>query len=268
MSEERYKNGKIYTIRYRGDDNLIYVGSTCLPLYKRWHNHKKGCFNENYHGYNYYVYQKIRETNNINDWYIELYEEYPCENKEQLLKREGEVIRELGNLNQRIAGRSYKEYYEDNKEQISERQKKYYEDHKEKRTDYQKQYYEDNKEKVSEQKRQYDIKNKEKISEYQKQYQSYNKERISGQKKEYYEQNKEKFSEHQKKYQNENKEKLLENKKIYYELNKEKISEQRKEKILCPCGCEVVKCQLKRHQQSKKHLDLINSNSNENNENL
>ena len=34
MSGERYKNGKIYTIRYRNDDSLIYVGSSCLPLYK------------------------------------------------------------------------------------------------------------------------------------------------------------------------------------------------------------------------------------------
>ena len=43
-SEERYKNGKIYTIRYRGDDSLIYVGSTCLPLYKRMYKHKYSCF--------------------------------------------------------------------------------------------------------------------------------------------------------------------------------------------------------------------------------
>ena len=33
-------------------------------------------------------YEKIRETN-IEDWYIELYEEFSCENKEQLNKREG-----------------------------------------------------------------------------------------------------------------------------------------------------------------------------------
>ena len=84
-SEERYKNGKIYTIRYRGDDSLIYVGSTCLPLYKRWYKHKSDCFNENFPGNNMYLYQKIRGTNDFENWYIELYEEYPCENKEQLL---------------------------------------------------------------------------------------------------------------------------------------------------------------------------------------
>ena len=37
----RYKNGKIYTIRNINDYNLIYVGSTIQPLYKRFHDHKK-----------------------------------------------------------------------------------------------------------------------------------------------------------------------------------------------------------------------------------
>jgi hypothetical protein len=41
MSKERYKNGKNNTFRCRNDDSLIYVGSTCLPWYKRWHKHKK-----------------------------------------------------------------------------------------------------------------------------------------------------------------------------------------------------------------------------------
>ena len=59
---------------------------------------------------------------------------------------------------------------------------------------------------------------------------------------------------------------IAEIKKEWYENNKVKISEQRKEKITCLCGCEVVKGQLKRHQQTKKHLDLINSNLNENKE--
>jgi hypothetical protein len=35
---DKYKNGKIYTIRYKNDDSLIYVGSTVQPLFKRWHH--------------------------------------------------------------------------------------------------------------------------------------------------------------------------------------------------------------------------------------
>ena len=37
---DKYKNGKIYTIRYKNDDSLIYVGSTIQPLFKRWYEHK------------------------------------------------------------------------------------------------------------------------------------------------------------------------------------------------------------------------------------
>ena len=57
--DKRYKNSKIYTIRYRNDNSLIYVGSTTQPLYKRWYEHKIKCFNENNRSYNYYVYQKF-----------------------------------------------------------------------------------------------------------------------------------------------------------------------------------------------------------------
>jgi len=34
---DKYKNGKIYTIRHKNDDSLIYVGSTVQPLFKRWY---------------------------------------------------------------------------------------------------------------------------------------------------------------------------------------------------------------------------------------
>ncbi len=68
----RYHDGKIYTIRCRIDDNLIYVGSTIQPLYKRWYDHKKRCNNPNDKEHNRYIYKKIRETNNLDDWYIEL----------------------------------------------------------------------------------------------------------------------------------------------------------------------------------------------------
>ncbi len=37
----KYNNGKIYTIRCKDDNNLIYVGSTIQPLYKRWNDHKE-----------------------------------------------------------------------------------------------------------------------------------------------------------------------------------------------------------------------------------
>ena len=85
MIDNKYKNGKIYTIRFYDDNNLIYVGSTIQSLYKRFADHKKNASYEKCKGYNMLIYQKMRETN-IEDWYIELYENVPCDNKEQLNK--------------------------------------------------------------------------------------------------------------------------------------------------------------------------------------
>jgi hypothetical protein len=94
-----YSTGKIYTVRYRGDNNFIYVGSTINLLTKRWNRHKSNCRNVNHSDYNKLLYQKIRETDDIDNWYVELYEAYPCENRDQLTRREGQIIREIGTLN-------------------------------------------------------------------------------------------------------------------------------------------------------------------------
>jgi hypothetical protein len=107
-----YSKGKIYTIRYRGDNNLVYVGSTTQNLSARMGAHRRKCRNANDIEYNKYLYQKMREVNNIDNWYIELYQASPCENKEQLCREEGKVIREIGILNQQIAGRTRTEYEE------------------------------------------------------------------------------------------------------------------------------------------------------------
>ena len=73
-------------------------------------------------GYTMLLYQKMWETD-FNNWYIELYEIFPCDNKEQLNKREGEIIREIATLSKNIAGRTIKEYYEQNKGNILEKKK-------------------------------------------------------------------------------------------------------------------------------------------------
>jgi hypothetical protein len=36
MTDSQYKSGKIYTIRYKNDCNLTYVGSTIQLLHKRF----------------------------------------------------------------------------------------------------------------------------------------------------------------------------------------------------------------------------------------
>ena len=122
-----YQDGKIYTIRCRTDDTLIYVGSTIQPLSKRMWGHKAVCNNDKYN--NRLIYKTI--NNNWDDWYIELHSLHPCSCKEELCKREGEIIREIGTLNVVINGRTDKEYYEENKDKISKQSKIKYEENKE-----------------------------------------------------------------------------------------------------------------------------------------
>ena len=142
--DERYKRGKIYTIRCRYDDTLIYVGSTIDKLAKRFAGHKVDSKRN-----------PLPLYNHINDdwknWYIELYEYFPCDNKEQLEKREGEVIREIATINRNIAGRSKKEYYQDNRDEILEERKQHYQDNRDKILEYHKQYHQDNRDERLEQ---------------------------------------------------------------------------------------------------------------------
>lgn len=149
-----YKNGKIYTIRYRNDDSLIYVGSTTNSLAKRFHDHKRVFNNEKQRDYNMPLYQKMRQTNDIDNWYIELFEEHPCENRNELNRREGQIIREMGTINKYIAGRTREEYKEDNKLLMVEYRQAYYQKNIDKQKQQVNQWYNDNKEKVIEQRKQ------------------------------------------------------------------------------------------------------------------
>ncbi len=72
------------------------------------------------------------------DWYIELYEEYPCDNKLQLCKKENEIIRQIATINkidyrtEEMKNQKDKEYRETNKEAIKIRNKQYVESNREK----------------------------------------------------------------------------------------------------------------------------------------
>ena len=90
-----YSQGKIYTIRCRDDNSLIYVGSTTQNLSQRLAGHKRLSTNLKYQ--NIKLYQTV--NNDWDNWYIELYELCPCNCKTELDKREGEVIRNIATLN-------------------------------------------------------------------------------------------------------------------------------------------------------------------------
>jgi hypothetical protein len=124
-----YNNGKIYSIRSYQTDN-IYVGSTTQSLSKRLSKHKA---HFNIWKNNNKKYYSSFEILKYDDAYIELIEEFSCENRMELEKREGEIIRATENcVNKIIAGRTNKQYRADNKAIIAERKKQYYESNKEK----------------------------------------------------------------------------------------------------------------------------------------
>ena len=85
---------------------------------------------------------------------IILIEEYPCENKEQLKRRERYWIENIegGCVNRYIPGRNHKEWEEDNKEHIQKKKKEYRQQHMEDMKKKDKNYYETNKERINKKK--------------------------------------------------------------------------------------------------------------------
>ena len=125
MSENsimKYANGKIYKI-VCNITNEVYYGSTKEPTvakrlavhvtdYKRW---KRGLRN-------FVTSFPIIERGNYNIYLVEL---YPCGTRDELSCREGFYQQNNECVNKRVAGRTAAEYYQDNREDILERQKQY-----------------------------------------------------------------------------------------------------------------------------------------------
>ena len=75
-----YSKYTIYSIR-NNIDNDVYVGSTVRPLHKRLEAHRSCVKNNRLECLN--LYSKMKELG-MDNFYIELVEECPCENVEQL----------------------------------------------------------------------------------------------------------------------------------------------------------------------------------------
>ena len=208
IERNKYNTSRIYKICSNLSDK-IYVGSTTQSLAQRLSEHIR----------DYKIYLKDNtqkfmmsyEIIKLNDAYISLIEECNFNNRQQLHKREGEVMKEYNNIivNKLIAGRTIKQWGIDNKEELIK----------------------------------YRLDNKESIAEKVKQYYETNKQSILTQQKQHYETNKQS---------------VLEQKKQYYEINKQSILEQRKQTFLCNCGKTLTICHKFKHEQTTKHLQLIN----------
>jgi hypothetical protein len=154
-----YENGKIYCIRNKSN-NLIYIGSTCQPLYKRFHQHKiaskKGSMK---------LYQHFKDIG-IENFYIELIEDFPCENKNELRAKEQYYCRaydtftnglnkisafiddvrinDIKEQKKKYYDKYYIEYYQNNQDAILENKKEYYNNKKNTIIEKAKVYYQNN----------------------------------------------------------------------------------------------------------------------------
>jgi hypothetical protein len=149
-----YENSKIYKL-WSPSKNLVYYGSTTETLSRRLSGHLTGYNRHKNNNTTAYVNSfKILECE---DYKIELVEEYPCNNKQQLCKKEGEYIKANECVNKLIAGRTKQEWYKENPDNVAKKNKKYADNNKEKI----KAYNDANADKIKEYKRQWYLKQKE-----------------------------------------------------------------------------------------------------------
>jgi hypothetical protein len=177
MDKNRYNESKVYKLQC--NDGYYYIGSTTSNLYKRFIQHKNDSKRSNRKIFNH--------INNIgwDNVRIILISEHCLESKEHLLREEDRHIKECKDdimcLNCIRAHVPYeekveykrkygKEYREQNKEQILERDRNYYKQNRDRLINYQKEYLEKNREKVKSRKHNYYEQNKEEISEHKKEH--------------------------------------------------------------------------------------------------
>ena len=182
--QNKYQNGKIYQITDIGY-NKCYIGSTTEGLNLRMTRHRAGYKHFLNSGKKFISSFDLFNEYGVENCKIELIEYFKCDSLQELRKREGQVIKNTDCVNTWVAGRTQKEYREDNKDKIKEIDKE---------------YREQNKDKIKEKDREYREQNKDKIKEYREQ----NKDKI----KEYREQNKDKVKERNRKYGEQNKDKI------------------------------------------------------------
>ena len=211
----------------------------------------------------------------IDNFDIEVIEEYPCETKEELHKREGELIREFGTLNTRIEGRTKEEYYKEFEEYFKQYKKTYKKQWKidnrehylKKDREYRKTYREKYKEQIKEKQSKqvewecggkYTLSHKAEHMNSKKHLKylgTYNEEEYKQSKrcqqiKNQYEKTKDNLDE----------EKMKEYKQKWYENNKDDMSRKSKERVMCECGVEVCQGSYTRHLKSKTHINFLNNN--------
>ena len=112
-----------YKFVNKEDTTQIYIGSTTQTLPQRLAKHKYDA--KKHPNRKFY----LAVNSKWDEWEMSIIEKYPCNDEEELKKREGELIKELATLNIHITGRTKKEtqqaYRDNNKEEILKKHREY-----------------------------------------------------------------------------------------------------------------------------------------------
>jgi flagellar biosynthesis GTPase FlhF len=220
MTNNKYTNGKIYKITDTSY-NECYIGSTVQTLSQRiaGHrgNHKQFLKDKKVRLVSVYT---LFDNYGLENCKIELLELCPCNSLIELRQREGYYIKALECVNKNIAGRTQREYVNENKDKLSELRKQHNIENKDTLSEHRKQHYNENKDTITECRKQYERENKDKISDRRQKYYNENKDTIRQRRKQQYNENKDKITERRKEYRSENKDKLKEQRHQQYMKHK------------------------------------------------
>jgi hypothetical protein len=119
-----YSKGKIYKIYNIDETDKFYVGSTIDTIWRRFYGHKTKSKKATS-----FFYQEVRRLG-WNKFKIEVIEQFPCNNKQELFAEEERIRSETDAfyntnrtyLNDEQRKLYYKARYEDNKEKIRKQQ--------------------------------------------------------------------------------------------------------------------------------------------------
>lgn len=81
--DERYKSGKIYEVINKLKPSKFYIGSTITTLHKRMYDHRNQKRKNT-------LLRHAMEKYGRDNFKINLLEDYPCDSRQELLKRESE----------------------------------------------------------------------------------------------------------------------------------------------------------------------------------
>ena len=197
--------------------DLCYVGSTA-NMVSRKALHKSCCNNPNSKEHNILLYKTMRENGGFNNFKMVI-----LGTTEQITKREAQAIEEQYRVAEKATLNERRCYITD--EQKKEHKKQYRQEHKDELAERQKQYYKKHEEEYAE----YRQEHKDELAEKRKQYYKDNKQELIEKAKKYYQENKANMLEKQNQYDQEHKEQKAERRKQYNQDHKAEVKEKRKQ---------------------------------------